>query len=48
MLFDHHKAQKTPPVLFLLKGECNTITVLVPSGCTSLVQPLDVVFTNGR
>jgi len=48
LLLDCHKAQKT---LTLLKDECNTITVLVPPGCTSLVQPLDVVLmvlSNGR
>ena len=44
LLLDHHKAQKTLSVLSLLEDECNTITVLVPPGCTSLVQPLDVVF----
>ena len=44
LLLDHHKAQKTPSVLTMLKDECDTIAVLVPPGCTSLVQPLDVVF----
>ena len=42
LLLDHHKAQKTPSVLTLLKDECNIITVFDPLGCTSLVQPLDV------
>ncbi|CAG8778219.1 15676_t:CDS:2, partial [Acaulospora morrowiae] len=31
----------TDKVLDILK-ECNTITALVPPGCTSLIQPLDV------
>ena len=44
LLLDQHKAQKTPSVLTMLNDECNTITALVPLGCTSLVQPLDVVF----
>ena len=44
LLLDHHKTQKTLSVLTMLENECNTITVLVPPGCTSLVQPLDVVF----
>jgi len=43
LLLDHYKAQKTPTVLIMLNDECNTTTVLVPPGCTSLVQPLDVV-----
>jgi len=50
-LLDHHKAQKTPSVLTLLKDECNAITVLIPSGYTSFVQPLDVVLmvlSNGQ
>jgi len=44
LLPDHHKVQRTPLVLTMLKDECNAITVLVPPGCTSLVQPLGVVF----
>ena len=39
-----HKAQKTPAILNKLKTECKTEVVLVPPGCTSLVQPLDVAF----
>ena len=44
LLLDHHKAQKMSSVLTMLYDECSTITVLVPLECTSLVQPLDVVF----
>ena len=33
-----------PSVLTMLNDEYITITALVPSGCTSLVQPLDVLF----
>ena len=44
LTLDQHKAQKTPSVLSKLNDECNTATVLIPAGCTSLVQPLDVVF----
>ena len=44
LLLDQHKAQKTPSVLTMLNDVCNTVTVLIPPGCTSLVQPLDVVF----
>lgn len=41
LVADVHRAQKTDRVLEMLK-ECNTTTALVPPGCTSLVQPLDV------
>lgn len=41
LVADVHRAQKTDKVLNMLK-ECKTTTALVPSGCTSLVQPLDV------
>ena len=44
LLLDDYKAQKTPSVLTMLNDECSTITVGIPPGCTSLVQPLDVVF----
>ena len=44
LLLDQHKAQKTPTIEGLLSSECNTTTVLIPPGCISLVQPLDVVF----
>ncbi|CAG8552449.1 7972_t:CDS:1, partial [Acaulospora morrowiae] len=41
LVADVHRAQKTNKVLDMLK-ECNTIIALVPPGCTSLIQPLDV------
>ena len=44
LLLDQYKAQKTPTIEGLLSSECNTTTMLIPPGCTSLVQPLDVVF----
>ena len=43
LVADVHCAQKTTMVLDMLK-ECNTTTALVPSGCTLLVQPLDIAF----
>ena len=44
LCLDQHKAQKTPSIESLLAVDCNTTTALIPPGCTSLVQPLDVVF----
>ena len=43
LCLDQHKAQKTLSIEDLLSSECNTTAVLIPPGCTSLVQPLDVV-----
>ena len=37
------KAQITPSIEGLLTTGCNTTTALNPPGCTSLVQPLDVI-----
>ena len=42
LIADVHKAQKTEKVLSALEA-CKTTVVLVPRGCNSLVQPLDVV-----
>jgi DDE superfamily endonuclease len=42
LVLDVHRAQKTEPVKDLFK-ELHTTPVMVPPGCTSLVQPLDVV-----
>jgi len=41
LVLDVHKAQKTPAVKDLMH-RFNTLPVMVPAGCTSLVQPLDV------
>ena len=43
LILDVHKGQTTAKVNGSLQG-CKTTTVLVPTGCTSLVQPLDVSF----
>ena len=43
LIADVHHAQTTEGVKELLL-QCNTDLVLVPPGCTSLVQPIDVVF----
>ena len=43
LCLDQHKAQKTPSIEGLLSSECNTTAVLIPPGCTILVQPKDVV-----
>ena len=42
LIADVHKAQKTTKVLNALEA-CKTTVAFVPPGCTSLVQPLDVV-----
>lgn len=42
LVFDSHAAQLTPACRKWLR-EHNTLAVVVPGGCTSLVQPLDVV-----
>jgi len=44
LTLDQHRSQKTIFLLSKLKDECNATTVLVPPSCTSVVQPLDVVF----
>ena len=43
---DQYKAQKIPSVLTMLNNACSTMTVLVPPGCASLVQPLNVIFNS--
>ena len=44
LVADVHRAQTTDCVKKIIADECNTSIVLVPPGCTSLVQPLDVTF----
>ena len=41
LVLDVHRAQKTDRIKSTFKS-LNTIMAMVPSGCTSLVQPLDV------
>ena len=41
LVLDVHRAQKTDRIKALFKS-LNTVMAMVPSGCTSLVQPLDV------
>ena len=41
LVADMYRVQKTDKILDMLK-KCNTTTALVPPGCTSLIQPLDV------
>lgn len=43
LVLDVHKAQMTDNIKSALLRDCNTTPVYVPPGCTSLVQPLDVV-----
>ena len=43
LVLDVHKAQMTESIKSALLSNCNTTPVYVPPGCTSLVQPLDVV-----
>ena len=43
LTIDCHRAQKVDDVISLLSKECKTTVVYIPPGCTSLVQPLDVV-----
>jgi hypothetical protein len=42
LIADVHRAQKTDKILRFLRESCNTTMALVPPGCTSLIQPLDV------
>ena len=44
LILDEHKAQETDALMDIYRLECRTTPVLVPDECTSLVQPLDIVF----
>lgn len=43
LIADVHRAQTTENILNKLEKDCNTDITFVPGGCTSLIQPLDVV-----
>ena len=43
LIADIHRAQTINAIKDLLR-ECNTDLVLVPAGCTSLVQPINIAF----
>ncbi len=43
LIADVHRAKKTDKILNRLEKDCNTEVTFVPGGCTSLLQPLDVV-----
>ena len=43
LIADVHRAKKTENILNRLENDCNTEVTFVPGGCTSLIQPLDVV-----
>ena len=44
LLMDVHRAQKTEKIMSVLTEQCKAVPVYVPAGCTSLIQPLDVVY----
>ena len=44
LVLDLHKAQKTERIQDILTNQCKAVPVFVPAGCTSLIQPLDVVY----
>ena len=46
LIADVHRAQQTGKVKCFLKKKTTYRLINVPPGCTSRVQPLDVVFTN--
>ena len=43
LIADVHRAQKTENILNKLEKDCKTEVTFVPGGCTSLIQPVDVV-----
>ena len=43
LIADVHSGQKTDKILDRLENDCNTEVTFIPGGCTSLIQPLDVV-----
>ena len=43
LIADVHRAQKTDAILHRLEKDCKTEVTFIPGGCTSLIQPLDVV-----
>lgn len=43
LIADVHRAQKTKDILDRLSNDCRSEVTFAPGGCSSLIQPLDVV-----
>ena len=42
LLVDHYRPHISEPSKKILTQECNSDLIMIPAGCTSLVQPMDV------